>query len=243
MLPGLPLNAWLRYDCIVRSLAGLPEVDSILEIGTGLGAVGARLARRYTYVGLEPSPESCAIARRNIEPAGGKVICGDITALDAGELFALVGAFEVIEHIEDDAATLRLWREHVRPGGWVMLSAPPFQSRFGPHDRTVGHFRRYEPEQMAKLLVETGFTDPQVFLYGFPLGYALETARHVLARTSNQEGSTMAEQTAASGRRRQPPKWLAPVTQGVTLPFRVIQRPFLHTRLGTGLFALAQRRD
>lgn len=239
----MPLNAWLRYDCIARSIARLPDVDSILEVGTGLGAVGARLARRYKYVGLEPSPESYAIARRNIEPAGGKVICGDVTALDPGDLFALVGAFEVIEHIEDDAATLRLWREHVRPGGWVMLSAPPFQSRFGPHDRAVGHFRRYEPEQMAKLLVQTGFTDPQVWLYGFPLGYALEASRHLLARVAGPVGNTMAEQTAASGRRRQPPRWLAPITQTVTLPFRVVQRPFLRTRLGTGLFAVAQRRD
>jgi SAM-dependent methyltransferase len=243
VLPGLPLNAWLRYDCIARSIASLPDIDSILEIGTGKGAVGARLARRYEYVGLEPDPESYAIARANIEPAGGKVICGDVTALEPGETFALVGAFEVIEHIEDDAGTLRLWREHVRPGGWVMLSAPPFQSRFGPHDRTVGHFRRYDPEQMAKLLTDAGFSDPQILLYGFPLGYALEAARHGLARISGPVGNTMAEQTAASGRRRQPPTWLAPITEGVTLPFRVLQRPFLRTRLGTGLFAVAQRRD
>lgn len=243
MLPVLALNAWLRYDCIARSLARLPEVDSILEVGTGLGAVGARLARRYRYVGLEPSREICAIARRNIEPEGGTVICGDVTALDAGALFALVGAFEVIEHIEDDAESLRLWREHLRPGGWVMLSTPPFQAHFGPLDRASGHFRRYEPEKMARLLVETGFTEPQISLYGFPLGYALEAARNLLARTSSKESGTMAERTAVSGNWRQPPNWLAPVTQGVTLPFRVIQRPFLQTRLGTGLFALAQRRD
>jgi SAM-dependent methyltransferase len=243
VLPGLPLNAWLRYDCIARSVAALPEIDSILEIGTGLGAVGARLARRYRYVGLEPDPESYAAARRNIEPAGGTVICGDVTVLEPGQLFSLVAAFEVVEHIEDDAATLRMWREHVRPGGWMMLSAPPFQSRFGPHDRAVGHYRRYEPEQMARLLTDTGFANPQIHLYGFPLGFALEAARHLLALVSSQAGSTMAEQTAASGRRRQPPNWLGPVTQGVTLPFRVIQRPFLRTRLGTGLIALAQRRD
>lgn len=243
MLPVLTLNAWLRYDCIARALARLPEVDSILEIGTGVGALGARLARRYKYVGLEPSPEPCAIARRNIEPEGGTVICGDVTALDPGELFALVGAFEVIEHIEDDAASLRMWREHLRPGGWVMLSTPPFQSRFGPLDRAGGHFRRYEPEKMAELLVETGFTEPRISLYGFPLGYALEAARSVLARMSSKEGITMEEKTAASGQWRQPPNWLAPLTQGATLPFRVIQRPFLQTRLGTGLFALAQRHD
>ncbi len=243
MLPVLALNAWLRYDCIARALAALPEVDSILEVGTGLGAVGARLARRYKYVGLEPSAESCAVARRRIEPLGGTVICGDVTALDPGDLFGLACAFEVIEHIEDDAGSLRLWREHIRPGGWVMLSTPPFQSRFGPLDRASGHYRRYEPDKMAELLLETGFNEPQVWLYGFPLGYALEAARNGLAALSRKEEVSLAEHTEASGRWWQPPDWLAPVTQAATLPFRVIQRPFLRTRYGTGLFALAQRRD
>ena len=238
----MPLNAWLRYDCIARSLSQLHDVDSILEIGPGLGAVGARLARRYKYVGLEPSPESCAIARRNIEPAGGSVICADITALSAGDEYGLVCAFEVLEHIEDDAGTLRQWREHVRPGGWVMLSTPPFQSRFGPHDLYTGHLRRYEPDQMSALLVDTGFVDPRVWIYGFPIGYALEAARNTLARQSPHGDMSTEERTAASGRRRQPPNWLAPVTQGVSLPFRLLQRPFLSTTWGTGLFAVAQRR-
>jgi SAM-dependent methyltransferase len=242
VLPVLALNAWLRYDCVARSLDRLPEVDSILEVGTGLGAVGARLARRYRYVGLEPSPTSYAAARRNIEPAG-RVICGDVTALDPGELFAMVVAFEVIEHIEDDAESLRLWRDHLRPGGWVMLSAPPFQSRFGPLDRASGHYRRYEPENMGRLLVDSGFKDPQIWLYGFPLGYALEGARNALASAGRQDDRTLAEHTEASGRWWQPPNWMAPVTQAATFPFRVMQRPFLSSRLGTGLFALAQRRD
>ena len=245
MLPVLALNAWLRYDCITRSLAKLPGVDSILEIGTGLGAVGARLAARYGYVGLEPSKESCAVARRRIEPLGGTVICGDVTALDPGEVFALACAFEVIEHIEDDEGSLRLWRKHIRPGGWVMLSTPPFQSRFGPLDRGGGHYRRYEPDWMAELLVKTGFKEPRIWLYGFPLGYALEAARNGLATLSRKEkeGESFAERTESSGRWWQPPDWLAPVTQAATLPFRIMQRPFLGTRYGTGLFALAQRRD
>lgn len=243
MLPVLALNAWLRYDCIARSLAELPGVDSVLEIGPGLGAVGARLARRYGYVGLEPSKTSCAIAKSRIEPLGGTVICGDVKALEPSDMFAVACAFEVIEHIEDDAGALRLWRKHIRPGGWIMLSTPPFQGRFGPLDRASGHFRRYEPDWMAELLVQTGFKDPRIWLYGFPLGYALEAARNTLAAFSRTEQKSLAEHTEASGRWWQPPDWLAPVTQAATYPFRLIQRPFLGTRYGTGLFALAQRSD
>jgi hypothetical protein len=124
-----------------------------------------------------------------------------------------------------------------------MLSAPPFQSRFGPLDRESGHYRRYEPENMANLLIDTGFKDPQIWLYGFPLGHALEIARDALASVSRQGPRTLAEHTEASGRWWQPPNWMAPATQAATLPFRVLQRPFLKSRLGTGLFALAQRRD
>jgi SAM-dependent methyltransferase len=241
--PVLALNAWLRYDCISRSLAELPGVDSILEIGPGLGAVGARLASRYGYVGLEPSKTSCAIAKSRIEPLGGTVICGDVKALAPEDIFAVACAFEVIEHIEDDAGALRLWREHIRPGGWIMVSTPPYQLRFGALDRVAGHFRRYEPDRMAELLVQTGFKEPRIWLYGFPLGYALEAARNTLAGLSRTERKSLAERTEASGRWWQPPDWLAPVTQAATFPFRLMQRPFLRTRYGTGLFALAQRSD
>jgi len=116
-------------------------------------------------------------------------------------MFALACAFEVIEHIEDDEGSLRLWRKHIRPGGWVMLSTPPFQSRFGPLDRGGGHYRRYEPDWMAELLVKTGFKEPRIWLYGFPLGYALEAARNGLATLSRKEkeGESFAERTEASG--------------------------------------------
>lgn len=123
-----------------------------------------------------------------------------------------------------------------------MLSVPPYEARWGPSDVIAGHYRRYEPARLLDLLVASGFDEPRVSLYGFPLGFALQTARNVLARVSPTDGS-IAERTAASGRWHQPPDWLAPVTQAATAPFRVLQRPFLNTRLGTGLFAVARRRD
>jgi hypothetical protein len=53
--PPLPLNAWLRYDLIRRSLLEhARDARTMLEIGAGNGAIGARLARTYDYTGLEP---------------------------------------------------------------------------------------------------------------------------------------------------------------------------------------------
>jgi SAM-dependent methyltransferase len=189
---------------------------------------------------VEPDQASCAVARARIEPAGGKVVCGDVSALDPGEAFDLLCAFEVLEHVERDAETLAAWTQHVRPGGWVMLSVPPFQRRFGPSDRAVGHFRRYEPEQMRELLLTCGLREPKVLFYGFPVGYGLDAAKNVLARIAGAGGSRE-ERTAASGRWYQPTAWFGIVVKVLAAPFLLIQRPFHETKLGSGLVAVARR--
>ena len=80
--PPFTLNAWLRYDLIERTLAGLDGVESILEIGAGRGALGARLATRYRYVGVEPDELSCEAAKEVLGRLGsGEMVCGDVSAL------------------------------------------------------------------------------------------------------------------------------------------------------------------
>ena len=239
-LPPLTFSASLRYDLVRRKLGELSGIESILEVGAGEGAVGTRLVRKYRYVGVEPDRAACEVARARIEPHGGQVVCGDVSALDPGAAFDLVCAFEVLEHVEHDAEILATWAERVRPGGWVMLSVPPFQRRFGPSDRAVGHFRRYEPEQMTNLLLASGLREPQILLYGFPVGYALDAAKNALVRIAGADGSRE-ELTAASGRRFQPKGGMGSLITVLAAPFCVLQRPFHETRLGSGLVAVARK--
>jgi SAM-dependent methyltransferase len=240
-LPALTPNAWLRYDVIRRILDDLEGVESVLEMGAGGGAMAARLAGRYRYVGLEPDGASFAKARERLAGIpGARILNADAAALERGELFDLVCAFEVLEHIEDDAGALRSWRERLRAGGWLLLSVPAFPARWAAGDSKVGHYRRYEPEELADLLRRTRYVDPLVLVYGFPLGYALEAARNFLARREEGQASLTAG-TTASGRWLQPPDSLGWATRLGTAPFRLLQRPFARTRRGTGLVALARR--
>lgn len=239
--PPLTFNAWLRYDVVMRLLCGLDAVTSVLEIGAGEGALAARLARRYKYVGLEPDARAFAVAQSRLARVGsGVVLQGDLSKLEPGTIFDLVCAFEVLEHIEDDAAALRAWRERVRPRGWILLSVPAFSRRFAATDVHAGHYRRYDPPHLRTLLTATGFVDPLVLTYGFPLGYLLEAARNAIASRYSIGGSKE-ERTASSGRWLQPPAAAWWATQLATAPFRLLQRPFTRTTLGTGLVALARK--
>jgi glycosyltransferase involved in cell wall biosynthesis len=241
--PGLeaPLtpNAWLRYDVVARMLPA--GVRDVLEVGCGQGALGVRLAQRYDYLGLEPDEASYVVAEQRIKAAGrGEVRNIRVDALGPGQ-FDLVCAFEVLEHIDDDAAAVRQWAARLRPGGWLILSVPAHQRRYGPADELVGHFRRYDPAAMTALLAGCGLTDIEVRQYGFPLGYALEAGRNLIAsrRLAAAPARSVAERTAASGRLLQPAsRARGAATRYGTAPFRVLQRSFPGT--GTGLIVLAR---
>ena len=104
----------------------------------------------------------------------------------------------------------------------------------------VGHYRRYDREGLRELLVDAGLEDVEVRTYGFPLGYALEVVRNQVVKRSTGGGSRE-QQTAASGRVFQPNDRTAVLTAVAAGPFRLLQRPFAGTRLGTGLVASARR--
>lgn len=238
MLPPLTLSGWHRYDVVSKRLAALP-VRSILEIGPGLAGFGARLAAEYDYVGAEVDAESAEIARERLSQTGrGRIVTG--TAADVGDQFDAVCAFEVLEHIEDDGAALAEWREQIRPGGWLVLSVPAWQDRWGAHDEHAGHFRRYERKNLESLVSGAGFSEVEVVGYGFPLLSALHPLWNALSARAGRDGS-LEERTRASGRFRQPPPWSGVVTQLVAFPFVGLQRVFIDSDHGTGFVVFAQR--
>lgn len=240
MLPPLSLNAWMRYDIIRRALMGVAPGARLLEIGAGQGAIGARLARHHRYLGLEPDPISARVARPRIEASGGQLLEIYADALSPSNRFHVVCAFEVLEHIEDDVSALRSWVAHLEYGGILLLSVPAFQARFAAADRLAGHYRRYEPDGLRSRLESAGLVNAELWVTGFPFGLLLERGRNLVATVRPKAGGIEAR-TLESGRWRQPPDGLAWVTAAATLPFRWMQRPFLHTRFGTGIVARATR--
>jgi hypothetical protein len=125
-----------------------------------------------------------------------------------------------------------------------LVSTPAQARRYGPSDELVGHFRRYDGPMLEKLVIDVGLTEVEVRHWGFPLGYALEAARNRIARRRLEDGwreRSVAERSAASGRWLQPPDVFGVATWVAAAPFRLLQRPFEQTTLGTGLLLAATK--
>jgi SAM-dependent methyltransferase len=122
-----------------------------LEIGPGLRP---RLPIPGTHFLDISAP---AIARLNAH--GGVAVPGEVTALPYrdGE-FGLVGAFDVIEHAEDDQLAFRELSRVLQDGAVLVFSVPLHEKFWTGFDECVGHARRYEPAALLARIEDNELT-------------------------------------------------------------------------------------
>jgi SAM-dependent methyltransferase len=236
--PALSLSASLRLPLIEKWLDVI-RPGSVVEVGAGMGAMGFRLANRYDYRGYEPDLSSHQVAASRLAALGrGEVRNTDIPA-EPDRLFDVVCAFEVLEHIDDDAAALNSWARWLAPGGHIVMSMPSQPDRFGAWDERVGHFRRYSRGSLGAVLMGAGFEVRSIESWGMPLGYLLEAARNRLARRRLGETGVG---TAGSGRVYQPAAGLGRAVEVAMWPVAVVQKPFANTDKGIGYVVIGRLR-
>lgn len=240
-IPPMTMNAWLRFDAIKQALS-MSHPERVLEVGAGQGAIAARMALHFDYTGVEPDPTSFRSLASILQRLGkGTAILGDIDSAPKTP-FDLLCAFEVLEHIEDDGAELRKWRDCLRPGGHVLLSVPANQNMFGPIDRMAGHQRRYSRDSMCRVLHAAGLEAVRITTFGAGLGHLINWISNVMAGLRMEPLGSHEEASAESARLWQPRGALSGgIRYLVALPFRLLQRPFARTSFGTGLVVLARR--
>ncbi|MHA6204532.1 class I SAM-dependent methyltransferase [Dyella soli] len=124
-----------------------------------------------------------ALAR--LHARGARAARGVISALpcaDAG--FDLVCALDILEHVVDDDQALRELARVSAPGAWMLLSLPLHPAAWTDFDELVGHYRRYEPEDIARRLATHGWRIERSAIYGMQSSSPrlLGLAQHYLTR-------------------------------------------------------------
>lgn len=127
-----------------------------LDVGGGNGYVAkALIAAGIPCVLIEPGVDGALAARaRAVDP----VICARLedANLPSG-CAASVGLFDVLEHIEDEAAALKGIHSLLEPSGRLFLTVPSYQFLFSSEDHAAGHFRRYTIPHLRRVLARSNF--------------------------------------------------------------------------------------
>jgi SAM-dependent methyltransferase len=122
----------------------------ICELGCGTGGNLEPIANQHDVVGIECSTQALAHARKKL---GDRIRFGRLPN-EVGltsQSFDVVLMTDVLEHIEDDAASAKTALSLLRPGGIVVATVPAYQWLYSPRDAHHHHFRRYGKQQFASL--------------------------------------------------------------------------------------------
>jgi SAM-dependent methyltransferase len=137
---------------LVRRYVDCPPEQrlKICELGCGTGGNLAAVADEHDVIGVEHSAHAIEYAKQRL---GNRVIRGSLP--DDVDLppnsFDVVLLTDVLEHIEDDAASARTAIRLLRPGGIVVSTVPAYQWLYSPRDAHHHHFRRYGKRQFRDL--------------------------------------------------------------------------------------------
>lgn len=150
-------NAWLGKR--LRPHLG----KRILEIGAGIGTITKQIEEgRELVIALEVDPfyvdrlKNLFRGKPHVRPYLSNVELADWPALKAERIDSIIQS-NVLEHIEDDGEAVRRFRQVLQPGGKLVTLVPALPALFGTMDEAVGHFRRYTPAMLRKVMEENGF--------------------------------------------------------------------------------------
>lgn len=106
-------------------------------------------------------------ALTQLQRGGGFGVHASVTSLPfADGAFDLVCAMDIVEHVEDDVSAFAELSRVCAPDGTLLLSVPLHMSGWTAFDEFVGHFRRYEADELSARLIEHGFEAQRSAIHG-----------------------------------------------------------------------------
>lgn len=154
-------NFWFtsRNELIEWSLRRYrPDLSSFLEIGCGTGFVLSGVAAQHPNIRILGSE----IFVDGLPFAAERVPGADLMQMDARHLpfveeVDVVGAFDVLEHIEEDEEVLGEIHRTLTSDGVLLITVPQHAWLWSPADDHAFHVRRYTARELRDKLGKAGF--------------------------------------------------------------------------------------
>lgn len=128
-----------------------------LEIGCGTGDFIRQIASNDSLeiTGSEIYLKGLVYAKKNLP--GVEFVQFDVTQGKIDEQFNIITAFDVIEHVDDDAAALSNLYQMLEENGVLIISVPQHMFLWSKLDEIVKHKRRYSRRELVSKLKANGF--------------------------------------------------------------------------------------
>ena len=161
----------------------------ILDIGCGSGLMLNALEQIGDTYGMDMSDDAINFSKEIFSGTVKKGMLPDNISYDE-EYFSLVVALDVIEHVDDDRASLTAIRSHIAEGGQAVISVPACMFLWSEHDVLNEHKRRYTLEELKGKLIDAGFTIEKISYFNtflFPLISLVRMMNNLLKRKGASE--------------------------------------------------------
>jgi len=155
-------NFWFRArnQLIIWALRTYKsDASNFLEVGCGTGFVLSGIAHAHPKLALSGSE----IFIDGLYRAAERVPSAHFMQMDARrvpfvEEFDAIGAFDVLEHVEEDETVLAQLHRAIKSGGVLLLTVPQHPWLWSASDEHACHVRRYTRKEIEQKVRASGFT-------------------------------------------------------------------------------------
>ncbi|WP_223515373.1 class I SAM-dependent methyltransferase [Pseudomonas sp. GL-R-26] len=140
---------------VLKSRIG--KIRNFLEIGCGTGFVLEGIHQEFpetTLSGTEFFDEGLMHARRRVPGASFEKL--DARTMNDAERFDVIGAFDVIEHIDEDEQVLANLSRALHKDGHLLLTVPQHRWLWSAADERACHVRRYTRRELVDKVGRAG---------------------------------------------------------------------------------------
>ncbi len=166
------------------------DTPVILNVGCGTGGTIDMLEKFGQVDNVDISDDAIRFMKQHGYKRITKV--KDIKLPFKPKSYDIVGAFDVLEHIEKEKSALKEWKRVIKDDGAIVITVPAYQWLWSDHDVSLHHKRRYTTGRLEAAATQAGLRVEKksyaiVFSLGLVVGF--RTLNKILGRKTDSETS------------------------------------------------------
>lgn len=143
----------------------------LLEVGSGTGNISAFFSQKKNVTISDIDKGLVENLKKKFSKQTSFIIkkidiSGPIAKDEINKYQSIIG-INVLEHIQDDRKALSNIHRMLKKNGKILLLVPAKKIAYTRLDKSIGHFRRYEKNELKEKLEDAGFSIERLYFFNF----------------------------------------------------------------------------